>query len=85
MQLCAEFSSDRLPKVCRMCAPFAISLHERHRGYYCRARAGFPLLIHYRFLTAAQRGWSIEETANKLSEVSAKAHERAEHCRRRAR
>jgi hypothetical protein len=26
---------------------------------------------------AAQRGWSIEETANKLLEVSAKAQERA--------
>ena len=28
-------------------------------------------------MMAAQRGWSIEETANKLLEVSAKAQERA--------
>jgi hypothetical protein len=28
-------------------------------------------------MLAAQRGWSIEETANKLLEVSAKAQERA--------
>jgi hypothetical protein len=29
------------------------------------------------FMMAAQRGWSIEETANKLLEVSAKAQDRA--------
>jgi hypothetical protein len=28
-------------------------------------------------MMAAQRGWSIEETANKIMEVSAKAQERA--------
>jgi hypothetical protein len=29
-------------------------------------------------MMAAQRGWSIEETANKLMEVSARAQERAQ-------
>jgi hypothetical protein len=33
-------------------------------------------------MMAAQRGWSIEETANKLMEVSSKAQERAASRRR---